>query len=146
ASSTRGSFTRIASTKSAGPSCPGSPAIRSAPIQPSWPSRSRLINNGLPANADRAEYGDPPYPVGLRGKTCHSRCLAAARKSTNAYAAGPKSPTPPYDGNDVTCSRTPDNRSDFIVSPLIASPVLPATFDADSSSVENDEGLSLYRP
>ena len=45
----------IAAAKSAGPSCPGSPAIRSAAIHPSRTSTSRLISTGLPANADSAE-------------------------------------------------------------------------------------------
>src|SRR5205085_3635719 len=107
--------------KSAGPLGPGRPSRRSAASQPSKTRRSSEIRIGLPANAERQEYGELPYPVGPSGNTCQSRCPAATRKSMNSYAAGPKSPTPPDEGNEVTCNKTPDIRSWFIRGPSAVS-------------------------
>ena len=52
-------------------------------IQPWSTSRSRLISNGLPANAEVEEYGELPYPSGPSGSTCQSPCRADARESMN---------------------------------------------------------------
>ena len=59
------------------------------------------------AKAEEEAYGELPGPTGFRGRICHTFCPAAARKSTNLYASGPKSPIPNGDGREVGCSSTP---------------------------------------
>src|SRR5437868_4126027 len=94
------------------PSGSASSLLRS--IQPRSASRSSEINKVFPANAEVEEYGELPIPSGLSGSTCHTPWRAAARKSTNSWAAGPKSPAPPREGSEVGCSRIPEARSSDI--------------------------------
>ena len=62
--------------------------------------------------------------MGLSGKTCHSFCPAAERKSANSNALGPKSPTPKRLGREVQCNRMPLHRGNF-TSPKIRCPRWP---------------------
>src|SRR5690606_32605454 len=62
--------------------------------RPSSESACRLIKSGLPANAEGLSYGEKPAPGGPTGNICHQRWPAAARKSANSNASGPRSPTP----------------------------------------------------
>src|SRR3989338_741569 len=67
------------------------------------------MNKGLPAKADRELYGECPLipSVGLTGRICQNVCPAALNASTNAWARGPRSPTPYGEGRDVMCIKMP---------------------------------------
>src|SRR5262249_39007353 len=83
------------------------PAVSSAESHPSSARRSRLTRSGLPAEEDRAEYGELPKPVGPMGSVCHQVWRAEAIASANRAAGWPRSPIPAGPGSDVGWSSTP---------------------------------------
>src|SRR5439155_26159395 len=69
-------------------------------------------SRGEPANADGDMYGEPVIPSGgPSGSTCHQRWPAAASQSTKRNACSSSTPL----GNEVGCSRMPEERLSFIV-------------------------------
>ena len=51
-----------------------------------------------------------PLPGGTRGRICHQRCPAAARKSTKVRAPPPREPTPQPPGREKMGRRMPLER------------------------------------
>ena len=70
--------------------------------------------SGIAGKCRRAGIRRIAESRGQSGRTCHTCCLARAKKPTNSWAAGPRSPMPPYEGNEVTCSKTPEERRNSI--------------------------------
>src|SRR5437879_6115403 len=69
------------------------------------------MSEALPANAERALYGELPPPGGPTGSICHQRWPAAASCPANRCASGPRSPLPCGPGSDVRWRSTPPLRS-----------------------------------
>jgi len=68
-----------------------------------------LMRSGFPVNAELLEYGEFPYygEAGPNGRTCQILYPQWFKKSANTNAAGPISPMPNPDGNDVILRRIP---------------------------------------